>query len=58
VEESSKATADGAARKDSRPGLTLFSFGYKGNAFGSFVDKRTIQSFARENGKTPRWNSN
>jgi len=27
--------------EDSEPGLTLFSFGYKGNAFGSFGDKRT-----------------
>ena len=48
VDESSKATAEGAAGKDSKPGITLFSFGYKGNAFGSFGDKRTMESFFRE----------
>jgi len=48
AEESSKATAQGAAGKNPMPGLTLFFFGYKGNAFGSFGDKRTTMPLAGE----------
>ena len=45
-DESSKATSKGAAGKELEPGITLFSFGYKGNAFGSFGDKRTNEFFS------------
>ena len=31
-----------------KPGITLFSFGYKGNAFRSFGDKRTNVPFPEE----------
>jgi hypothetical protein len=43
VEESSKATAEGAEKKTRVPGITFFSFSYERNAFGSFGDKRTIK---------------
>ena len=47
-EESSKATSQGAAEKDMQSGITLFSFGYKGNAFRSFGDKRINEFSAGE----------